>query len=149
MDLTKTRCTTADIQSTKTKCFDCMLHYYQLIFYVAYRFFINLGRKSDPHAKAAIVLSIWSMFYLLILFAIVREFWLPHLLFPKSTVVIAFVAVSVLHLMLLICNRRHLSIYREFKRKPEYAHTYGVIIFAVYIILPIAFLILFTLTIWK
>jgi uncharacterized membrane protein len=125
------------------------MHYYELIFYVAYRFFINVGRKSDPHAKAVVLLSVWDMLYLFVVFALVREFWLPDLLFSKTIVVIAYVLNCLLHITFLIRNKRYLRIYREFQLKREYVHTYGVVIFATYIVAPIALMILFTFTIWR
>jgi uncharacterized membrane protein len=125
------------------------MHYYELIFYVAYRFFINVGRKSDPHAKAVVLLSLWDMLYLFVVFALVREFWLPDLLFSKTVVVIVYVLNCLLHITFLICNKRYLRIYREFQLKREYAHTYGVVIFATYIVAPIVLMILFTFTIWR
>lgn len=126
-----------------------MAHYYKLIFYVAYRFFINLGRKSDPEVKTVVVLSLWDLFYLFVLHALVKEYWFPELLLPKWLIVAVYLTIALIHFVFLIFNRLHLQIYKAFRKRSAYIHSQGVLIFALYLFTPIALALVFTFTIWR
>lgn len=118
------------------------MRFYHLIFYVTYRFFIRLGRKSDPHGKAAIVVSIWNMLYFVVVISFIKEIggYIPH--FSRSTLLMIYLTVCISNLVFFTTNRKHLKIYREFRLEREYQDASDTAVFCVYISAPLILFIL-------